>query len=104
MTFLQIYIVFQTGGVYLYANHRGCDGDRVYYDGASTIAQNGHLYAQIHQFEIEDTVSRKENEITLKKMNSSKVLKVHYQEKNMNTNVGNKLLVRKLLKQFQGLN
>ncbi|EFP04775.1 hypothetical protein CRE_30004 [Caenorhabditis remanei] len=47
----------KVGGVYLYANHRGCDGDRVYYDGASTIAQNGDLLAQIHQFDIEDTVS-----------------------------------------------
>ncbi|KAK6060429.1 hydrolase, carbon-nitrogen family [Cooperia oncophora] len=45
----------QTGGIYLYANHRGCDGDRVYYDGASSIAQNGKLYAQIRQFDIEDT-------------------------------------------------
>ncbi|EPB74390.1 hydrolase, carbon-nitrogen family [Ancylostoma ceylanicum] len=45
----------KTGGIYLYSNHRGCDGDRVYYDGGSTIAQNGKLYAQIHQFDIEDT-------------------------------------------------
>ncbi|EGT37843.1 hypothetical protein CAEBREN_23741 [Caenorhabditis brenneri] len=45
----------KTGGVYLYANHRGCDGDRLYYDGASSIAQNGDLLAQIHQFDIEDT-------------------------------------------------
>ncbi|UMM29095.1 hypothetical protein L5515_011627 [Caenorhabditis briggsae] len=45
----------KVGGVYLYANHRGCDGDRVYYDGASSIAQNGDLLAQIHQFDIEDT-------------------------------------------------
>ncbi|VDP16620.1 unnamed protein product [Heligmosomoides polygyrus] len=45
----------KTGGIYLYSNHRGCDGDRIYYDGGSTIAQNGKLYAQIHQFDIEDT-------------------------------------------------
>ncbi|VDK57937.1 unnamed protein product, partial [Cylicostephanus goldi] len=45
----------KNGGIYLYSNHRGCDGDRVYYDGASTIAQNGKLYAQINQFDIEDT-------------------------------------------------
>ncbi|PIO53387.1 hypothetical protein TELCIR_25279, partial [Teladorsagia circumcincta] len=43
------------GGVYLFSNHRGCDGDRIYYDGSSSIAQNGKLYAQIHQFDIEDT-------------------------------------------------
>lgn len=46
----------KVGGVYLYANQRGCDGDRVYYDGASSVAQNGDLLAQIHQFDIEDTV------------------------------------------------
>ncbi|PAV65577.1 hypothetical protein WR25_12280 [Diploscapter pachys] len=43
------------GGVYMFSNHRGCDGDQVYYDGASSIAQNGDLYAQINQFDIEDT-------------------------------------------------
>lgn len=48
------------GGIYLYSNHRGCDGDRVYYDGMSSIAMNGQLYAQINQFDIEDTV-RHEN-------------------------------------------
>ncbi|CAB3406262.1 unnamed protein product [Caenorhabditis bovis] len=45
----------KVGGVYIYANHRGCDGERVYYDGASSIAQNGELLAQINQFDIEDT-------------------------------------------------
>uniref|UniRef100_A0A1I7S618 Glutamine-dependent NAD(+) synthetase n=1 Tax=Bursaphelenchus xylophilus TaxID=6326 RepID=A0A1I7S618_BURXY len=43
------------GGIYLYSNHRGCDGDRVYYDGMSSIVMNGKLYAQINQFDIEDT-------------------------------------------------
>uniref|UniRef100_A0A1I7YUW2 Glutamine-dependent NAD(+) synthetase n=1 Tax=Steinernema glaseri TaxID=37863 RepID=A0A1I7YUW2_9BILA len=43
------------GVTYLYANHRGCDGDRLYYDGMSTIAQNGKIYAQIRQFDIEET-------------------------------------------------
>lgn len=40
----------------MYSNNRGCDGNRVYYDGNSSIAQNEHLYAQINQFDIEDTV------------------------------------------------
>ncbi|KAI6230974.1 Glutamine-dependent NAD(+) synthetase [Aphelenchoides besseyi] len=43
------------GGIYLYANHRGCDGDRVYFDGMSSVVMNGQLYAQINQFDIEDT-------------------------------------------------
>ncbi|VDM52362.1 unnamed protein product [Angiostrongylus costaricensis] len=45
------------GGIYFYSNHRGCDSNRVYYDGMSTIARNGKLYAQIPHFNIEDTVS-----------------------------------------------
>ncbi|GMT23683.1 hypothetical protein PFISCL1PPCAC_14980, partial [Pristionchus fissidentatus] len=45
----------KVGGVYLYSNHRGCDGDRVYYDGMSTVAHNGRLLVQIPQFDIEDT-------------------------------------------------
>lgn len=43
------------GVVYLYANQRGCDGDRLFYDGMSSIAQNEDLYTQINQFDIEDT-------------------------------------------------
>ena len=34
------------GGVYLYANQRGCDGDRLYYDGCALIAINGTIVAQ----------------------------------------------------------
>uniref|UniRef100_A0A0K0FVE4 Glutamine-dependent NAD(+) synthetase n=1 Tax=Strongyloides venezuelensis TaxID=75913 RepID=A0A0K0FVE4_STRVS len=42
------------GGVYLYSNFRGCDGERVFFDGMSSIAQNGKLFCQIDQFSIED--------------------------------------------------
>lgn len=38
------------GGVYLYANQRGCDGDRLYYDGCALIAVNGTIVAQGSQF------------------------------------------------------
>uniref|UniRef100_A0A0N4Z5Y9 Glutamine-dependent NAD(+) synthetase n=1 Tax=Parastrongyloides trichosuri TaxID=131310 RepID=A0A0N4Z5Y9_PARTI len=44
----------KTGGIYLYSNFRGCDEERVYFDGMSSIAQNGKLYCQIDQFSIED--------------------------------------------------
>ncbi|KAL3108183.1 hypothetical protein niasHT_016374 [Heterodera trifolii] len=43
------------GGTYLYANHRGMDGERVFFDGMSSIAQDGKLYGQIDQFDIEET-------------------------------------------------
>ncbi|CEF69535.1 Glutamine-dependent NAD(+) synthetase [Strongyloides ratti] len=42
------------GGIYLYSNFRGCDGERVFFDGMSSIAQNGKLFCQIDQFLIED--------------------------------------------------
>uniref|UniRef100_A0A8C6V323 Glutamine-dependent NAD(+) synthetase n=1 Tax=Neogobius melanostomus TaxID=47308 RepID=A0A8C6V323_9GOBI len=42
------------GGIYLYANQRGCDGDRVYYDGCAMIGINGDTVAQGAQFSLED--------------------------------------------------
>ncbi|CAD1809308.1 Glutamine-dependent NAD(+) synthetase [Candida parapsilosis] len=42
------------GGVYLYANQRGCDGDRLYYDGCACIVVNGQLLAQGSQFSLND--------------------------------------------------
>ncbi|KAI6122304.1 NAD+ synthase [Pisolithus croceorrhizus] len=42
------------GGVYLYANQQGCDGDRLYYDGCAMIAMNGHIVAQGSQFSLND--------------------------------------------------
>ncbi|KAG8954811.1 glutamine-dependent NAD(+) synthetase [Tulasnella sp. 419] len=42
------------GGVYLYANQQGCDGDRLYYDGCAMIALNGKIIAQGSQFSLYD--------------------------------------------------
>ncbi|PVH16920.1 NAD+ synthetase [Candidozyma duobushaemuli] len=42
------------GGVYLYANQRGCDGDRLYYDGCACIIVNGKMVAQGSQFSLKD--------------------------------------------------
>ena len=33
----------KNGGAYLYSNQRGCDGGRVYYDGACLIVLNGQI-------------------------------------------------------------
>jgi NAD+ synthase (glutamine-hydrolysing) len=44
----------QLGGVYLYANQQGCDGDRLYYDGSAMIALNGKIIAQGSQFSLSD--------------------------------------------------
>ncbi|KAJ3305269.1 glutamine-dependent NAD(+) synthetase [Kappamyces sp. JEL0829] len=42
------------GGVYLYANQQGCDGERVYYDGCCMIIVNGQVVAQGSQFSLDD--------------------------------------------------
>lgn len=44
----------KVGGVYLYANQQGCDGDRLYYDGSALIALNGRVIAQGSQFSLSD--------------------------------------------------
>ncbi|QIW98013.1 hypothetical protein AMS68_003531 [Peltaster fructicola] len=44
----------KTGGVYMYSNQRGCDGDRLYYDGCAMIMDNGRVLAQGPQFSLND--------------------------------------------------
>ncbi|KAF2874616.1 NAD+ synthetase [Massariosphaeria phaeospora] len=44
----------KNGGVYLYANQQGCDGDRLYYDGCAMILINGDVVAQGSQFSLRD--------------------------------------------------
>ncbi|KAM6980650.1 glutamine-dependent NAD(+) synthetase [Aplochiton taeniatus] len=44
----------KSGGIYLFANQKGCDGDRLYYDGCSMVAINGDIVAQGVQFSLED--------------------------------------------------
>lgn len=42
------------GGVYVYTNLRGCDGERVYYDGGAMVALNGEIIGQSEQFTMRD--------------------------------------------------
>lgn len=44
----------KSGGVYMYSNQRGCDGDRLYYDGSSLILASGKVIAQGTQFSLND--------------------------------------------------
>jgi NAD+ synthase (glutamine-hydrolysing) len=46
----------KSGGVYLYANQKGCDGGRLYFDGCAMVWINGELVAQGSQFEGFDEV------------------------------------------------
>ncbi len=38
----------------MYANQRGCDGDRLYYDGCSAISLNGQYVCQGKQFALNE--------------------------------------------------
>lgn len=44
------------GGIYVFANQLGCDGERTYYDGCSTIAVNGRIVSQGPQFGIQEVI------------------------------------------------
>lgn len=42
----------RNGGVYLYSNLKGCDGGRLYMDGASITCVNGEVISQMPQFSV----------------------------------------------------
>ncbi|XP_066154343.1 glutamine-dependent NAD(+) synthetase [Euwallacea fornicatus] len=42
------------GGCYVFSNLRGCDGERVYFDGTSSITLNGHILTKTQQFSLEE--------------------------------------------------
>ncbi|XP_075282833.1 glutamine-dependent NAD(+) synthetase isoform X2 [Opisthocomus hoazin] len=44
----------KNGGIYVLANQKGCDGDRLYYDGCAMISMNGETVAQGSQFSLDD--------------------------------------------------
>ncbi|XP_067120928.1 glutamine-dependent NAD(+) synthetase [Centruroides vittatus] len=44
----------KNGGIYLFSNLRGCDGERVYYQGCSHIAINGHVVSRARQFALQE--------------------------------------------------
>ncbi|XP_056383569.1 glutamine-dependent NAD(+) synthetase isoform X3 [Hyla sarda] len=44
----------KNGGIYLLCNLRGCDSDRLYFDGCSMISINGDIVAQGAQFSLEN--------------------------------------------------
>lgn len=47
----------KAGGVYVYSNSRGCDGQRTFFNGCSAIALNGEFIARGKQFSLQDVVS-----------------------------------------------
>lgn len=48
---------FKAGGAYLFNNLRGCDGQRVYFDGCSAVGLNGEIIARAKQYSLQDVVS-----------------------------------------------
>ena len=49
-------VCLQSGGVYVFSNFHGCDGERVYYDGCAMVAINGDIVTIGSQFTIKDVV------------------------------------------------
>ncbi|XP_075156272.1 NAD synthetase [Haematobia irritans] len=45
---------FKAGGAYLFSNLRGCDGQRVFFNGCSAVALNGEIVARGKQFSLQD--------------------------------------------------
>lgn len=45
---------YKCGGVYMFSNLIGCDGERVFYDGGSMISVNGQIVAEGPQFTLEE--------------------------------------------------
>ncbi|XP_061378873.1 glutamine-dependent NAD(+) synthetase [Danaus plexippus] len=45
---------FKSGGAYLFSNLRGCDGQRIYFNGCSCVAVNGHIVSRGLQFALPD--------------------------------------------------
>uniref|UniRef100_A0A8B9TVQ9 Glutamine-dependent NAD(+) synthetase n=1 Tax=Anas platyrhynchos TaxID=8839 RepID=A0A8B9TVQ9_ANAPL len=48
----------KNGGIYILSNQKGCDGDRLYYDGCAMISMNGETIAQGSQFSLDDVASK----------------------------------------------
>ncbi|KAL8741210.1 MAG: hypothetical protein Q9190_006157 [Brigantiaea leucoxantha] len=44
----------KSGGIYIYSNLKGCDGERIYFDGSTMIVVNGEVRAQGAQFSLDD--------------------------------------------------
>ncbi|CAB3365472.1 Hypothetical predicted protein [Cloeon dipterum] len=44
----------KSGGCYLFSNLRGCDGQRVYFNGCSCIGLNGDIVARGSQYDLKD--------------------------------------------------
>lgn len=47
----------KAGGAFLFCNLRGCDGQRVFFNGCSAVALNGNFIARSKQFSLQDVVS-----------------------------------------------
>lgn len=47
---------FKCGGCYIFSNLRGCDGQRIYFNGASCIALNGSVLSRSKQFALQEVV------------------------------------------------
>ena len=56
IVFFWFVFTLQSGGVYMFSNLIGCDGERVFYDGGSMISVNGQIIAEGPQFTLDEVV------------------------------------------------
>lgn len=56
IVFFLFVFTLQSGGVYMFSNLIGCDGERVFYDGGSMISVNGQIIAEGPQFTLDEVV------------------------------------------------
>lgn len=75
----------KAGGAYLYSNVRGCDGQRVWFNGCSSVALNGEFIARGKQFSLQDVVRTNPYfYLKQKKMENLQDNKINIQEKKTN--------------------
>ncbi|CAF1195531.1 unnamed protein product [Didymodactylos carnosus] len=72
------------GGVYLLSNMRGCDGDRLYFDGITVISSNGQLIQHGSQFSLQECEVRSAI-IDLEDIRSYRLSKRSYQSQGTNS-------------------
>lgn len=68
-----------SGGVYVYSNLEGCDGDRLYFDGGSMIAMNGEILCIEKRFNMIDV------KVTTKEINLSEITRMRIKNNSYET-------------------
>ncbi|EGR27476.1 hypothetical protein IMG5_195230 [Ichthyophthirius multifiliis] len=93
----------KTGGVYIYSNLRGCDGSRVYFDGASIVAQNGKVLGMTDMFSLQN-VDVVVSDIDLGKVRSHRAEKKSFGEQSVERSIKQQFPIIKVDFQIANIN